>query len=162
MAANQGGLRILALGEANAKAAAQSLFGEDAKIDNMRKVPDRGLYDSVISYHHLQTVAHDDLDDTLEKIRFRIKEGGDFHVFIPSLEWAGHQILNRKNALHPLLRKHLFNDGKNKNAFRMFDLRNALENHFAVTHATAGEYTDTAKDGNKYAAGQLYARGEPK
>jgi hypothetical protein len=130
-------------------------------IDHSREVPERGKYDAILSYHHLQTIPQDKVNDVLRDIKYRLKEDGEVHFFVPSLEWAGKQILNRKNNIHPLLRDHLWNNGKNQNGFRLYDLRNILGKHFAITHATAGEYTGE-HGGNTYSAGQYYLRGEAK
>ena len=154
---------ILALGGLSAKSAAENLFDGD-KIDTPRKIPDRGLYDTILSYHHLQTVPHRDLNDTLDKMRLRLKEDGEVHIFVPSLEWAARQILSPDP--HPLWLIHVFGNQKHreqyhKNGFRLIDLRSTLEEYFAVTHATVGEYT-VEHQGNNYAAEQFYLRGERK
>lgn len=155
--------RVLALGGASARNAAENLF-PDAKIDAPKNVPERGLYDVVLSYHHLQTISHRDTNKVLQEIRYRLKEEGEFHLFVPSLEWAANQILSPNP--HPLLKLHLFGnqyskDQYNYNGFTMFELRNLLHEHFAITHATLGNYTVEYEDKNVEAE-QYYIRGEKK
>ncbi len=156
--------RVLALGVKAASNVAKSLFGEDVPVDYMDKVPGRGKYDAIVSYHHLQRVSHRDTEDTLKEMQYRLKEGGELHLFVPSLEWVAREIL--KPNPHPMWKIHLFgNQYSDKqthlNGFTMMELRNVIDDCFNVTHATLGEYT-TELNGENYAAEQYYLRGEPK
>lgn len=152
--------RILAVG-LNSIAAAKSLFG-DIKVDGVDQFPDdvrkKGYYDAVLSYMSLCVGSYRIAQKTLLKYSKVLKEGGELHLFVPSLEWAADQILSEEPS--KILLIHLFGEqtcglDTYRSGFAMLDLRNLLPAvGIEVVAARAGEYTI-----GEYTAEMLYVSG---
>lgn len=101
-------------------------------------------YDTVISFHYLNTLGMREYNEHLAKLYKVMKPEGVLTLFVPSLEWAAEQILAENPS--PITMVHLFGYQKDKHEFyrsgyTMRALRRDLDkNGFAVSHAKVGFY----------------------
>ena len=138
-------MKILAIGDGADQVARQ--FWEDAQIDKTEIKPGkkRADYDAVVSYHALPSVSiHENLSAVNAWVEC-LKDGGELHLFTPSLEWAAEQILSESPS--PALPLHLYGHQRRQGEFyvsgyTMRDLRYLCDKAgLAVKHARAGTYT---------------------
>jgi hypothetical protein len=127
-------VKVLAIGE-NAKEFAKDVFPDDDVHTKSRGAKD---FDAVLSYMCLQTVEASSAMNTVKAWVASLKDGGEFTMLVPSLEWAAVQILSKEKS--PVIMAHLF--GKdNRSGYTMIDLRALCSMAgIAVTHAATGTY----------------------
>jgi hypothetical protein len=128
-------MKVLAIGE-NAKEFAKDVFPDDDIHIRSKGAKD---FDAVLSYLCLQTVEAPNAMSTVKAWVDSLKQGGEFTMLVPSLEWAAVQILSKERS--PVLLAHLFGNG-HRSGYTMIDLRSLCSvAGIAVTHAATGTYT---------------------
>lgn len=138
-------MKVLAIGDGADQVARQ--FWEDAQIDKteLRPGKKRTDYDAVVSYHALPSVSIRENQSAVNAWVECLKQGGELHLFTPSLEWAAEQILAEEPS--PALPLHLYGLQRRQGEFyisgyTMRDLRYLCDKAgLAVKHARAGTYT---------------------
>lgn len=113
-------VRVLAIGHGSTALAGE--FFPGAKIDIASKPPKRALYNALIAVNVLQTYPLHKVKATLQEWRDCLMEGGEMHVFVPSMDWAAEQILSTDPS--PATMLHIFGqEGENRSGFTLLDLR---------------------------------------
>ena len=147
-------MKVLAIGTGAGDLCAQ--FWPEAEIDTAMKPPKTGNYDGVVVLNALQLQPYRKVKDYLKKCYSLLKEGGELHVFCPSLEWAAVQIISENPS--PILLKHLYSDGQ-KSAFTLRQLRELFRSAgIPVKAARVGQNTVRVGE-NTYAAEQHWIVG---
>lgn len=133
-------MKVLAIGEQGVVDFVKDMYPEGVvervalRPRNMHKD-----YDALVSYMVLPDVEFNKTSEIVKSWVDTLKQGGEFVLFCPSLEWAAYQILSPQRS--PVLLRHLFGK-KHRSGFTMLDLRTILSKAgIAVTHAQTGEYT---------------------
>lgn len=99
------------------------------------------FYDAILCYHVLNEYTYQDGQNMLKMWLTQLRKDGEFHLFVPALEWAGEQIL--AEAPSPALPYHIWGNPLRpyKSGFLLADLRNLFESvGLAVVQAKSGEY----------------------
>lgn len=139
-------MKVLAVGDQADKIAVQ--FFDNAQIDKVAAKPHnwqmKGIYDALLSYHALPRFSHRDAPKALKMWIDCLKQGGDFHLYVPSLEWAARQILSPTPS--KVVEEHLFgmqgDAGEHySSGYILRDLRTLCDKlGIDVLHARVGEY----------------------
>jgi len=138
-------MRILAIG-AGAGQIAQQYENPEIEVAPLvaSKKQKKEPFDVVVSYLTLQTVSLREGQSVLNDWAACLKQGGEFVLFVPSLEWAAEQILSPKPSPATLI--HLYGPQNKQTNFyvsgyTMNMLRNMCETAgINITHARSGEY----------------------
>lgn len=136
-------MKVLAIGD-NGAHFARAVFGDEAQVDSSSLLPGkkRTDYDSVIGYMCLQQVPVSKVMDTVKAWVACLKQGGEFTIMVPSLEWAAVQVLIGDPSR--VTQVHLFGGDRvvHRSGFTMMDLRTVCQlAGIAVTHAATNTYT---------------------
>ncbi len=139
-------MKVLAIGVNADKVAAQ--FFKDATIERIDLQPHnwqmKGVYDALVSYHVLPCISHREVGKAARAWVACLKQGGEFQMFVPSLEWAARQILSPNPS--PVTLQHLYGLQRQKgefyiSGFILRDLRDLCDKiGIDVEHARVGEY----------------------
>ena len=99
-------------------------------LGTMQKIPaEDESYERVLASHVLEHLPFMDVLDALKEVCRVLVKGGEFHLMVPSLEWAAREILSETMSLVTIL--HLYGTQTNEHqrhrtGFTMLMLRELL------------------------------------